>query len=155
MSDISKNNGSQPETKPKQFTPKDWKTYYQQVLQYPQRPSTERAVALLKQQNLVAVTSEVVVVDCGCGIGRDSAWLLEQGFSVFGFDNAEQAIEICLQRFVDQPQAHFTVNNFVEYQYPKADVIIANASLFFCSRSDFSVLIILATGLFPALNIEP
>ncbi|PVZ68446.1 SAM-dependent methyltransferase [Pelagibaculum spongiae] len=133
---MSKNNSLQPKKQPNQFTPNDWHTYYQQVLEYPQRPSTERAVALLKQQQLMEPAA-TVAVDCGCGIGRDSAWLLEQGFSVFGFDNAEQAIEVCLQRFVDQPHAHFMVSNFADYQYPEANLLIANASLFFCPEADF------------------
>lgn len=38
------------------------------------------------------------ILDVGCGAGRHSLWLQEQGFDVTGIDNSPGAIEVCRRR---------------------------------------------------------
>ncbi|UCE04577.1 MAG: class I SAM-dependent methyltransferase, partial [bacterium] len=41
------------------------------------------------------------VLDIGCGAGRHSLYLQEQGFNITGIDQSPLAIEVCIQRGVE------------------------------------------------------
>lgn len=79
-----------------------------------------------------------VAVDCGCGAGNESAFLLDQGFSVYAFDSSEDAEKICLNRFSGHQKYKFNLDQFETYQFPQASLIIALFSLFFCKRQAVS-----------------
>ena len=44
--------------------------------------------------------------DIGCGSGRDTAWLAEQGFAVTGFDASEGLLTEARQRYPDLDFRH-------------------------------------------------
>ena len=90
----------------------------------------ENAVNLLKLESKVAL-------DIGCGIGRDSHFLLEQGFNVHAFDSHEDAVKTCLTRFEGQKRFSISQCCFTEFDYPQCSLVIANASLFFCPDEGF------------------
>ncbi|HHF2969620.1 TPA: class I SAM-dependent methyltransferase [Vibrio diabolicus] len=107
-----------------------WNEYYQKILNQPHRPNVENAVNLLKLESKVAL-------DIGCGIGRDSHFLLEQGFNVHAFDSHEDAVKTCLTRFDGHKRFSISQCCFTEFDYPQCSLVIANASLFFCPDESF------------------
>ena len=78
-----------------------------------------------------------VAIDCGCGAGSTIAYLRDQGLTVHGFDLEAESIERCQRRFSNDPSVHLTQASFSDFNYPAANLIVADASLFFCPRSDF------------------
>jgi trans-aconitate methyltransferase len=107
-----------------------WNEYYQKILNQPHRPNVENAVNLLKLESKVAL-------DIGCGIGRDSHFLLEQGFNVHAFDSHEDAVKTCLTRFEGHKRFSISQCCFTKFDYPQCSLVIANASLFFCPDESF------------------
>ncbi|HDU8577141.1 MULTISPECIES: bifunctional 2-polyprenyl-6-hydroxyphenol methylase/3-demethylubiquinol 3-O-methyltransferase UbiG [unclassified Vibrio] len=107
-----------------------WNEYYQKILNQPHRPNVENALNLLKLESKVAL-------DIGCGIGRDSHFLLEQGFNVHAFDSHEDAVKTCLTRFEGHKRFSISQCCFTEFDYPQCSLVIANASLFFCPDESF------------------
>ena len=76
-------------------------------------------------------------IDLGCGVGNDTAYLLEQGYSVAAIDNSSDAIEICLQRFKGSLNISIIQKNFESCRFIKSTLFIAFSSLFFCQPSLF------------------
>ncbi len=107
-----------------------WNSYYQKIAQQPHRVNVENALNFHTSQDKIAI-------DAGCGIGRDSNFLLSQGFKVYAFDNNNEAIETCATRFAEHP--HFSLSQacFADFDYPDCTLFIASASLFFCPRQHF------------------
>ncbi|WP_104024136.1 class I SAM-dependent methyltransferase [Vibrio hyugaensis] len=107
-----------------------WNEYYQKVAKQPHRPNVERAANLLALNNKTAI-------DAGCGTGRDSNYLLNQGFTVHAFDAHEDAVETCLTRFEGNPCFYISQSCFSDFHYPQCSLFIASASLFFCPSEEF------------------
>lgn len=100
----------------------------------------EVRAGLMKAVELVTSRfTDVTAIDCGCGAGRDIEYLNEQGFTVHGFDLEAESIERCRSRFADHPNVHLTQSSFTDFEYPEAQLITADASLFFCPANDFPV----------------
>ena len=55
---------------------------------------------------LKSVNFEGMIVDVGCGIGRDVNVFSKLGFNAFGIDNSKQEIENCKKKF---PELKFEV----------------------------------------------
>lgn len=106
--------------------------YYDVTANRKPREQLIKAVSLLSELN-----SDVVAIDCGCGAGSTIAYLREQDLTVHGFDLEAESIERCQSRFVDDARVHLTQAAFRDFVYPNANLIVADASLFFCPRIDF------------------
>ncbi len=109
-----------------------WQKYYAQVSAQPHRKLTAMAVKALGSG------LPKVAIDCGCGTGSDIAYLLEQGFQVYGFDVREDPLDVCRQRFAEYSQLSLSQTSFAEFEYFPASLIIANSSLFFCPQPVFA-----------------
>lgn len=107
-----------------------WSEYYEKVASYPHHPMTELAADLVGDLPVVAV-------DCGCGAGRDVAYLLNRGFEVHAFDKEQQAIAFCQARFKGHPNFHATQSCFADFDYPASSLVLAHSSLFFCPSQSF------------------
>ena len=107
-----------------------WSEYYKKVASQPHRPMTELAADLVGDLPAVAV-------DCGCGVGRDTTYLLNRGFKVHAFDKEQQAIEFCQERFKGHPYFQATQSCFVDFDYPTSSLVMAHSSLFFCPSQSF------------------
>ena len=94
------------------------------------QPIMEQAIQFVEELPLIAV-------DCACGAGNESAFLLSQNYQVYAFDVAEISENICLTRFQNHQNYYFTKQTFEEYQFPKASLIVALLSLFFCQPQHF------------------
>lgn len=74
-----------------------------------------------------------LVLDVGCGSGRDARYLSDKGFRIVGVDFSEKLIEIAKGKV---PNVQFTVMDFEEMQFLEKHFagIWANASLFHISK---------------------
>ncbi|TRY33874.1 hypothetical protein [Aliiglaciecola sp. M165] len=73
--------------------------------------------------------------DCDCGAGSDIEFLLSTGYEVFGYDNEDRALEMLSGRFKDNSFVQVKKLVFLDFDYPDALFIAADASLFFAVRS--------------------
>ncbi|VCW79980.1 tRNA (cmo5U34)-methyltransferase [Acinetobacter baumannii] len=94
------------------------------------RPILEKALGHFPNLPLVAI-------DCGCGAGNESAYLLSKGFHVHAFDISIDAQKVCAERFKDDSKFIFYHKSFEDFNFPPASLIIASSSLFFCDPSYF------------------
>lgn len=78
-----------------------------------------------------------IAVDCGCGAGADIEHLLKNGFTVHGFDVEQESISRCQSRFGHNEKLFLSQSTFSSFHYPEASLVVADASLFFCPRSEF------------------
>ena len=78
-----------------------------------------------------------IAIDCGCGAGTDIKYLLEKGFKVYGFDIEDESISRCKKRFKNNKDVILSKAGFSSYKYPRASLVVADASLFFCPKADF------------------
>lgn len=66
-----------------------------------------------------------VIVDLGCGTGRQSIELAKRGFRVYGFDISERAVELAnAQAGAMDLQVVFEKGDIVNKEYPECDLII-------------------------------
>lgn len=80
-----------------------------------------------------------VAIDCGCGAGSDIAYLRKHDFTVYAFDIESDSINRCQERFKKDNQVLLSKDSFVTFQYPQSSIIVADASLFFCPKDEFSL----------------
>ncbi|MFT7091796.1 MAG: SAM-dependent methyltransferase [Candidatus Azotimanducaceae bacterium] len=106
--------------------------YYDITAYSEPREQLVKAVSLLPE-----FYSDGVAIDCGCGAGSSIAYLRERDLTVHGFDLEAESIERCQSRFVDDARVHLTQATFRDFDYPAANLIVADASLFFCPHDDF------------------
>ncbi|NGN98428.1 class I SAM-dependent methyltransferase [Grimontia sp. S25] len=106
-----------------------WNQYYQKVSPIPHRKLVERAQKLDK-------TGHRVAVDCGCGSGAETAYLLAQQYEVYAFDFNEDAVTLTHQRCKSHPKLNLTLDSFSEFEFPVSNLITANNSLFFCEAKE-------------------
>ncbi len=78
-----------------------------------------------------------VAIDCGCGVGSDIAFLRSKGFIVHAFDMEQESIARCQKRFGDDKDVLLSQATFTTFEYPRASLIVADASLYFCSEDEF------------------
>jgi SAM-dependent methyltransferase len=78
-----------------------------------------------------------IAIDCGCGAGSDIAYLSELGFTVHAFDIEEESISRCRKRFEGVDNIYLSQNSFQSFDFFRASLIVADASLFFCAESEF------------------
>jgi len=104
--------------------------YFEATANRDTREDLKNAVSLLGDNK--------VAIDCGCGAGSDIAFLRSRGFTVHGFDIEEESISRCEARFENDSQVHLSQSCFSSFNYPRASLVVADASLFFCPESEFN-----------------
>lgn len=72
-----------------------------------------------------------IAVDLGCGAGNDTEFLISKGFKVTAVDSEEQVKEILDSKNIDKANLNVVIGDFSKIEIPKADLILANLSLFF------------------------
>jgi SAM-dependent methyltransferase len=100
--------------------------------------TADRDVRTDLQHAIQLVGEPKIAIDCGCGAGRDIAYLLANGFIVHAYDIESESILRCGERFGDNDSVFLSQNSFTSFSYPAASLIVADASLFFCPESDFN-----------------
>ena len=78
-------------------------------------------------------------IDLGCGPGVDTRSMLEQGWSVFAIDAEEEAIDRLRRRVPDDLAGRLetAVARMEDAELPRADLVWAYFSLFFCRPEAF------------------
>ena len=84
------------------------------------------------------VEGNKVAIDCGCGAGSDIAFLRSKGFLVHAFDIEEESISRCRKRFINDSDVLLSNASFTSFDYPSASLVVADASLFFCPKYEFT-----------------
>ena len=83
------------------------------------------------------VNEPKIAVDCGCGAGSDIEQLVRLGFKVYGYDVESESISRCRERFKNNCDVVLSQDSFNTFRYPRASLVLADASLFFCSKDEF------------------
>ncbi|HZH67177.1 MAG TPA: class I SAM-dependent methyltransferase [Flavisolibacter sp.] len=78
---------------------------------------------------------ENVLLDAGCGGGRNLYWFLQNGFSIYGIDQSAEAIEALKEKYPDLPEERFRVEALEQTSFEDAffDSIICSAVLHFAT----------------------
>ncbi len=99
----------------------DWNSIYNErgILQKEASETVIEAVNFFKQE-LVRT-----VLDLGCGTGRHTAYLLEEGFQIYGCDSSETALELAMDAL---PTVNFETCNMTSLPYGNSffDAVICN-----------------------------
>lgn len=82
------------------------------------------------------VSESKVAIDCGCGVGSDIDYVAESGLTVYGFDIERESVSCCRSRLKEISNVIISQPSFSTFNYPKASIIMADASLYFCPLSE-------------------
>ena len=78
---------------------------------------------------LPVLTSEHEVLELGCGSGRDTKYLVSQGFAVTATDVREEALEACVQEVPDANYLQVDVTQPLPFADKSHPVIVASLCL--------------------------
>ncbi len=106
----------------------DWETFYTLTKDSPAWPLLVRAVSLLPQKGRA--------LDLGAGAGRDTRYLLEQGFQVTAVDGDPHAV--AMLRSLQEQNLRVTQASFEEFVFETYDLINAQFALPFVSPRLFN-----------------
>jgi SAM-dependent methyltransferase len=105
----------------------DWAKFYTHTRERPPWPRMMRAASLVPRRERA--------LDLGCGAGRDTRYLLEQGFQVTAVDADANAMAI-LATF-PQERLRAVQSSFVDLVFERYDLINAHFCLPFLPREQF------------------
>lgn len=105
-----------------------WLAYYELTRSQPPRPH------LLQALEWLPADLPKTAIDMGCGTGRDTFHLLEQGFRVSAFDAEPAALA---RNARHKPGLNPVLAEFHTFDYHPASLINASSSLFFCEAVHF------------------
>ena len=90
------------------------------------------SICLKNSLNIFKERNVKIVVDVGCGYGRDVIALLKNGFYAYGVDIAEEGIKLAKQwALEDGLYSNFIISNCLETPFPSScsDAVIYHRSL--------------------------
>lgn len=105
----------------------NWAEFYKHTRERPPWPRMIRAASLVTRKNRA--------LDLGCGAGRDTRYLLGQGFQVTAVDADANAMAI-LATF-PQEKLRAVQSSFVDFMFESYDLINAHFCLPFLAREQF------------------
>ena len=119
----------------------------------PNRPHSARGATLTDQFGPIdiylfdqllrqRITTDMTVLDAGCGTGRNLVYLLQQGCRTYGVDAAEQAVaatrELASRLSPDTPPNHFRTEalDALSFEDGLFDAVVCSAVLHFADGRD-------------------
>lgn len=106
-----------------------WENFYKLTKNRPPWPLLVEAVNLLSQRK--------AALDIGCGAGRDSRFLLEEGFRVTALDSDPNAV--ALMTSFSQDYLRVVQSSFETFDFETYDLVNAHFALPFLSEEYFHV----------------
>jgi len=106
----------------------NWEAFYHVTKNSPPWPRLVRAVSLLGR------TGEAL--DLGCGGGRDTRYLLAQGFTVTAVDT--EAASLAALEDLPRERLHLVQSTFEDFSFTSYDLINAHFALPFTHKEQFS-----------------
>jgi SAM-dependent methyltransferase len=67
---------------------------------------------------------ENVLLDAGCGGGRNLYWFLQNGFSIYGIDQSAEAIEALKEKYPDLPEKDFVWRHWSKHRLKMPFLIV-------------------------------
>ena len=114
----------------------DWNSIYEErgILQKEPSETVIEAVNFFKHERVRTV------LDLGCGTGRHTAYLLEEGFQIYGGDSSEAALELAMATL---PAVNFETCNMTSLPYEAGffDAVICNHVIQHGTRAEIKVAI--------------
>lgn len=105
----------------------DWEEFYRHTKERPPWPLLVRAASLVSQKN--------DALDLGSGAGRDTRYLLAQGFSVTAVDSSPEAVAIL--QTLPQERLRIIQSSFADLEFGSYDLINAHFALPFAGKAHF------------------
>ena len=80
-------------------------------------------------------------VELGCGAGRDTVYLIRNGWNVLAIDREDVETRIVSKLLVEElEQFEFFKQRFEDIELENSNLVVANFSLPFCNKNDFKKL---------------
>ena len=79
-------------------------------------------------------------IDLGCSSGKETVFLLKQGYSVISVDKEVAVRDIIKNRISEDSRIEFIIDKFGAVELPKTNLIVANFSIPFCVPKYFKKL---------------
>ena len=114
------------------FPDSTWHDYLAKIKTKPHREILEKVVELLPKDILCAV-------ECGCGVGNNSQFLIDNGLNVHAFDKDSNAVNLCRMRFINESNFAICLSDLDTYIYPSNGLVIADSSFFVCNPKRFEI----------------
>lgn len=74
-------------------------------------------------------------IDLGCGVGNDTAFLLDKGFKVTAIDQEEPVNELIKNKNLNEENLKIIIDDFSKIEISNNDLLLANFSLFFVKEN--------------------
>ena len=104
--------------------------YYNETENFEPHPNVKK---FLKMQNEIGEA-----VDLGCGAGRDTVFLIKNGWNVISIDREDVEKRIAKKLNEEElTKFKFKKQEFEMLSLPKSNLVVANSSLPFCNKNKF------------------
>lgn len=133
--------------------PGNWGAYNAAQAEREVRPLAVRAAKVLREWQRAGIGSRIpalkregeaarvpVVLELGCGIGREARFFAEQGWDVYAFENDPTVLPALEQLAADLPVTVHAGSLAAVSQLPECDLVFASASLPFLEPAAFRAL---------------
>jgi tellurite methyltransferase len=92
-------------------------------------------IYLLDQILKERYSNKDIILDAGCGSGRNLKWFYKNGFTIYGIDKNSTGIDIVKDKYKGQKE-HFSVQNLdsLNFKDEKFDHVVCNAVLHFAQN---------------------
>lgn len=97
-------------------------------------------------QNVIYLKNEIKptptnAIELGCGAGRDTIYLIKNGWNVLAIDKNDVKERISKKLTKNElKKFRFSKQNFEDIELEKTDLIVSNFSLSFCDKDKFKEL---------------
>ena len=101
------------------------------------KPANKNVQYFINQINSTPSTA----IDIGCGAGRDTVFLIQNGWKVLAID--QNNVEDRIKNRLTEEEKHsfrFSRQQFENIELEQANLIVSNFSLSFCDKNEFSKL---------------
>ena len=103
------------------------KEYYKATINKP----VSRLISIFFNNKYNEKLTGNIAVDLGCGTGNDTEFLISKGFKVTAIDSEKQVKDILDRKNINKTNLNVIIGDFAKIEIPRADLILANMSLFF------------------------